>query len=111
VWPDSLEVSFGGTKGVSQIRVYTLQNNFHNPVEPTFDMTAEYYGIQDFDVQYWNGTAWVTVPGGSVTGNDRVVRVFTFEEVQTTKIRVVVNAARNHFSRIVELEAFGCSTP
>jgi hypothetical protein len=29
----------------------------------------------------------------------------------TTKIRVQVNAARAHHSRIVEVEAFGCPSP
>jgi hypothetical protein len=70
-------------------------------------MTCNLYGLLDFDVQTWNGTQWVTIPGGSVTGNDKVMRIFTFPAVTTTKIRVVVNNARAHFSRIVELEAYG----
>jgi hypothetical protein len=36
-----------------------------------------------------------------------VIRAFTFPAVTTTKIRILVNNARAHFSRIVELEAFG----
>jgi hypothetical protein len=43
-----------------------------------------------------------------VTGNDKVMRVFTFPEVTTSNIRVVVNNGRSYFSRIVEVEAFGC---
>ena len=50
----------------------------------------------------------VVVPGGSVTGNDKAMRVFSFADITTTKIRVVVNNARNNYSRIVEVEAFSC---
>lgn len=42
------------------------------------------------------------------TGNDKVMRVLDFPSVTTPKIRVQVNAARNHFSRVVELEAYAC---
>jgi hypothetical protein len=62
-------------------------------------------------VQYWDGSNWVTIPGGSVTGNDKAMRIFIIPEIATTKIRVVVNNARAHFSRITEVEAFGCSSP
>jgi hypothetical protein len=110
-WPDSLTVNFNGSQTISEIGVYTVQNDFHNPVEPTPLTPADYYGIQDFDVQYWNGANWVTIPGGSVIGNDKAMRVFLFAPVTTTKIRVLVNNGRNHFSRITEVEAFGCSAP
>ena len=66
------------------------------------------YGIQDFEVQYWDGSQWVTVPNGAVTGNDKAMRVFTFPEITTTKIRVFVTNARNNFSRLTEIEAIGC---
>jgi PKD repeat protein len=111
-YPDWLEVTFDGPKAIDEIRVYTLQDNFQNPQIPTPEMTTSVYGLLDFDVQYWNPDGsgqWVTVPNGSVTGNDRVMRTFTFAAVTTTKIRVLVNNARNNFSRIVEVEAFGCS--
>ena len=106
-WPDSLEVAFNGNKTISQINVYTLQNDFHNPVEPNLSTPADFYGIQDFQVQTWNGSAWVTVSGGSVTGNDRAMRVFTFPSITTSKIRVLVTAARMNWTRILEVEAFG----
>ena len=108
LYPDTLEVDFGATRTIDEIRVYTLQDNFKSAVEPTASTPADLYGIQDFDVQYFDGTNWVTVQNGSITGNDRAANVFMFPDVTTTKIRVVVNAARAHFSRIVEVEAFGC---
>ena len=109
LWPDSLEVDFNGSKMLSAINIYTLQDNFKQPVEPTPSMTCSLYCIQDFDVQYWDGAAWQTVPGGSVTGNNLVMRTFVLPNITTTKIRVVVNNAASHFSRITEVEAIGCA--
>ena len=109
VFPDNLEVDFSGSKTIDEINVFTLQNNWTTAGQPTLTTPATGEGILDFDVQYWNGAAWVTVPGGSVTGNDKAWRQFTFAPVTTTKIRVVVNNSRNNYSRIVELEAYGCS--
>jgi hypothetical protein len=76
--------------------------------EPTATTTANGEGLLDFEVQTWNGSAWVTVPGGSVTGNTLAMRVFTFSDIATDKIRVLVHNARNNYSRIVEVEAFSC---
>lgn len=107
-WPDSLEVAFNASRTINEIRVYTVQNDYRNPVEPDINTPADVYGILDFDVQYWTGTAWATVPGGSVTNNDKAMRVFPFSNITTTKIRIVVNNGRVHFARITELEAIGC---
>ena len=106
-FPDSVEISFNGSKTISEIDVVTQQDDPQNPVEPTLSQTFSLYGITAFDVQYWNGSAWTTVPGGSVTGSNKVWRQFTFAPITTNKIRVVVNAgADNAFSRVVEVEAW-----
>ncbi|MDQ3805359.1 MAG: PKD domain-containing protein, partial [Acidobacteriota bacterium] len=110
VWPDTFEINFAGSRKVDQIRVYTVQNDFRNPVEPTPTTPATDYGIADFDVQYWDGDSWETVTGGNVTGNDKAMRVFAFAPVTTSKIRVVVNKSRESWSRITEVEAFGCDS-
>jgi len=34
-------------------------------------------------VQYWNGSVWVDVPGGNVTGNNLVWRRFIFDPIST----------------------------
>jgi hypothetical protein len=69
-------------------------------------MTFTQWGITDFQVQYWNGAAWIDVPGGSVTGNKLVWRTFTFSPVNTNAIRVLVNGALNGYARITEIEAW-----
>jgi uncharacterized protein len=105
IWPDWLQVDFNGTKNITEIDVFTIQDNYLNPVEPTDTMTFSTYGITAFDVQYWNGSNWLTVPGGSVTGNNCVWRKFTFSAIAAAKIRVLVNNG-NQYSRVVELEAW-----
>ena len=70
-------------------------------------MTFTRFGIVDFDVQYWDGASWQIVPGGSVNGNDKVWRRFTFPAISTGWIRVVVRRGVNGFSRIAEIEAYG----
>ena len=108
VFPDWLQVTFSGSKTIGEVAVFSLQDNLQNPVEPTPDMTFTLYGVTAFDVQYWNGSSWVTA--ASVAGNNKVWRRVTFAPVSTTAIRVVVNAASDGWSRIVELEAYEGST-
>ncbi len=90
-FPDWVEISFNGSKTIGEIDVITQQDDPNNVVEPTLMQTFSLYGITAFDVQYWNGSMWSTVPGGSVTGNNKVWRQITFTPITTTKIRVVVN--------------------
>ena len=116
IWPDWLQVNFNGSQMISQVRVYTLQNDFRNPVEPTAATPADIYGIEDLQVQYWNGSAWVVVddpavPGveGNIVGNDKAMRVILIPSgITTDKIRVHVTKGRVYYSRVVEIEASGC---
>lgn len=56
----------------------------------------------DFTVQAWDGSQWVT--GATVSGNTAVSRWIPFATAVTTdRVRVVVTAAQNTFSRIAEL--------
>jgi hypothetical protein len=105
-FPDWVQVDFNGSKTISEIDVFTIQDDYDNPVEPTETLTFSVHGIVDYEVQYWNGSVWTTVPGGSVSGNNKVWRKFNFAAVTTTKIRVLVNYALNGRSRVVEVEAY-----
>ncbi len=112
VFPDWVEINFNGNKSISEIDVFTLQDNYPNPVEPTQSMTFNTYGLTAFEVQYWNGSNWQTVPGGSITGNNKVWRQVTFTPISTSRIRVLTMAAAdNGFSRITEVEAWGSVGP
>jgi subtilisin family serine protease len=105
-YPDWVEIAFNGAKTIDEIDLFTLQDIFSAPVEPTTTQTFTKYGITNFDIQYWDGSAWVTVPGGSITGNNLVWRTVTFPAVTTSRIRVVVNGSLGGYSRITEVEAY-----
>jgi subtilisin family serine protease len=106
-FPDWIQVEFGGPKSIDEIDVFGVQDNYSSPLEPTQSMAWTLYGLPDFQVQYWNGTTWLDVAGGNVTGNNLVWRKFTFLPITTTKIRVVGNNALYGHSRVTELEAYG----
>ncbi len=107
IWPDVVRVDFNGAKSITEIDIFSIQDAYANPQVPTSTMTFSQYGIIDFDVQYWDGSTWVTVPGGSVTGNDKVWRQLTFPALTTTGIQVVVRRSSDAYSRIAEIEAYG----
>jgi len=105
VYPDWVQIDFNGSKAINRVVVYTLQDNYTNPIEPTDTMTFSQYGLTDFNVQGWNGSAWVTL--GTVSGNNLVKRTVNFASYTTSKIRVNVTAALTSYSRITEVEAWG----
>ncbi|HEX7331728.1 MAG TPA: RHS repeat-associated core domain-containing protein, partial [Pyrinomonadaceae bacterium] len=107
--PDWIQVEFAGDKTIDEINVFSLHDNYTVENTPTETQTFSLYGLQSFDVQYWNGSSWVTVPGGSVTGNNKVWRKFTFAPITTRKIRVWINQVPDSWSRVVEIQAFGTS--
>jgi RHS repeat-associated protein len=102
-----LEVDFGTNKTINEIDVFTLQDNWAGPSEPTESMTFTQWGLTGYDVQYWDGSNWITVPGGSVTGNNKIWKKFTFSPLSTSKIRVLTNASVDGYSRLTEIEAYG----
>jgi hypothetical protein len=84
--------------------VYSLQDNYFNPVEPTDTMTFNAYGVTDFTVQGWVSNAWVTL--GTVSGNNLVKRTVNFTATTTDRIRINVTNALSSYSRIIEIEAW-----
>jgi RHS repeat-associated protein len=106
-FPDWLQIDFQGKKTIGEIDVFTVQDAYSNPSDPSETMTFSTYGATDYDVQYWDDSAWVTVPGGRVFANTRVWRRFAFSNIRTSKIRVVVQDSADHgYSRLVEVEAW-----
>ncbi|MBV9217545.1 MAG: hypothetical protein JO053_15365, partial [Acidobacteria bacterium] len=105
-FPDWLEVDFAGTKTIDEIDVFSVQDNYANPSQPTNTMVFTQYGLTSFDVQYWTGSAWATVPGGSITNNNKVWVQVGFTAIATSKIRILVNNALAAYSRVTELEAW-----
>ena len=105
-FPDWVQVAFNGAKTITEVDVFTLQDDYAMPAEVTEAMTFSLYGITDFEVQYWTGTDWATVPGGRIAGNRSVWRRVTFPPLTTDRIRISVTAALGGSSRVVEVEAW-----
>ena len=104
-YPDWVQVNFAGSRTISRIDVITTPDDILN-AEPTPSMTFTKYGITAYDVQAWNGSAWVAV--GSITGNNLVWRTFTFPSVTADRIRILVNAAAPYgYSFVAEVQAWG----
>ena len=109
--PQWLQIDFGQVRSIHQIDVFMVQDNYQNPSPPTQDMTFTLFGLHGFDVQYWNGSSWVTIPGGNVTGNNKVWKQFIFPAVSTSRIRVLTNASPDVYSRLTEVEAWSNTSP
>jgi len=106
-FPDTVDVEFADVYAIDEIDVVTVQDTWWNPVEPTDTMTFFNNGITGFELQYFDGRNWLPIPGGSVTGNGKVLRKFTFSPVVAEKVRIQINAGRSTYSMLVELEAYG----
>ena len=104
--PSWLQIDFNGSKTIDEIDVYTMADNYATQADPSSTQTFSSYGTTAYDVQYWTGSAWATVSGGSITGNNLVWKKLNFTAVTTSKIRVVANAAVDGVTRIVEVEAW-----
>ncbi len=106
-FPDSVEIAFNGSKTLTRVVVYSVQDAYTNPVEPTDTQTFSQFGLVAFTIEGWDGAAWVNL--ATVTGNNLVKRTVAVSYT-TTKIRVNVTNAMAVYSRIVEIEAFDNST-
>jgi hypothetical protein len=104
-FPDWVQINFSGSKTIDHVIVYSMQDNYTAPVDPSNTLTFTLYGLTDFQVQGWNGSAWVTL--GSVSGNNLVKRTVNFTATTTDRIRVNVTSALAGYSRIAEIEAWG----
>jgi PKD repeat protein len=104
-FPDWVQIAFDGVKTIDHVVVYSVQDDFQNPVEPTATTTFTKYGLTAFQVQGWNGSTWVTL--ASVAGNNLVERTVSFAPTATDRVRVrVTGVADGAWSRITEIEAW-----
>lgn len=105
VFPDWIEVDFKRVHRINRINVFTLPDDFRDGRDRDVNEKFSLYGITDFDVQYWSGRAWLTVPRGAIRGNRNVWRMISFPVIATDKIGVVVRNSIDGESRITEIEA------
>ncbi len=104
-FPQWLEVNLGQPRKIRRIIVVTLRDDLGDTRIVDDNMEFSLYGVTDFDVQYHDGTGWVTV--GSASGNTKIIRRFDFPEVETDRIRAYVTSGAYVAARIVSLEAWG----
>lgn len=107
VYPDWLQVQFNSEKTINEVDVFTVQDNVTAPSEPKPDTGFTQYGITNFELQYWNGSAWAPILSSLRHDNKLVWNKITFPSIKTTKIRIFVTGSLQDYSRIVELEAWG----
>ncbi|MGE9270452.1 MAG: glycosyl hydrolase [Verrucomicrobiales bacterium] len=81
--PHSFEVHFPQSEEVRGIHLYS---GFEG---------EEGTEMEDFTVDYWSGSAWVTFPGGTVTGNSEEYLNLWFDSaISTTRVRVQTTDAK-----------------
>ena len=106
--PDWIEVAFNGPKTIDEINVFSMQDNYTTPVEPTPTMTFGCWGLRAFEVQYWNGSAWVAVPGGAITEQQPgLAAVRCSRRSRRRRSASFITGALNGYSRVIEVEAWG----
>src|SRR3954452_5919867 len=52
-YPDWVQIDFNTTQTISEIDIFTLQDNWSAPTAPSLNTLFSQYGIADFQVQYW----------------------------------------------------------
>src|SRR6185369_9578213 len=107
-YPDSVQISFNGIKTIDRVVVYTLQDNYNAPVEPSDTLTFTAYGVRDFYVEGLAGSSWIAL-GAAVSGNNLVKRTVSFPATSVSAIRVTITNALASYSRLTEIEAWGTS--
>ena len=108
-FPDWLQVTFSSLRSIDRVVVYSVQDNYLSPVEPSDTMTFTKYGVTTFTVKGRSGSSWTVL--GTITGNNRVKRTVTFPAFITDAIRIEVGNGLAGYSRLVEVEAWAVSAP
>jgi hypothetical protein len=98
-WPESgqqwAELQWSSAQNISRAQVYFFDDN------AGIDMPSSW------SLQYWNGSAYVTVAGASgypIAANQ--YNTVTFTSVNTTRLRVVLNSTGTSSVGLLEVKAF-----
>lgn len=94
--PNQVEIDFGQMRQLDEVVVYTLDSA---------SQPANQNGIRDFQVSYFDGTAWKTV--ADVTGNQQgVVDTKLLSTVSAQKLRITVTGTNSAdgLSRLVQVQ-------
>lgn len=109
-----IRVDFIAPREISEIDLFSLQDDFSTGKEPTTSTITNSYGNVDFHLQYCpegttcfaDGSGWVQPAGGYITGNNKAQNSVTFVPVPATAVRAVFDCAQSTRAYAVELEAW-----
>jgi len=107
--PQWFEVDFSGYKTITEIDLFTTQDDYTSPVEPYATMEFMKYGLTGFDVYGWIESGWAPLPW-SRRGNKLVWNQLDLSTspITVSKIKVsCLGSSADSYSRIAELEAWG----
>jgi N-acetylneuraminic acid mutarotase len=107
-------VDFIVPREISEIDLFSLQDDYWTGTEPTTSTVTHHYGNVDFHLQYCpqgttcsaDGSGWVQPAGGYITGNDKARNSVSFAPVQATAVQAVFDCAQSAHAYAVELEAW-----
>lgn len=108
--PQWIVIDFGQDRTINRVETFGQVDSLWNSSDPSLYDTFKDIGNEDFKIQYWNGSVWITI--AEVEGNDRIRNRFDFPAVTTRKIRVyITKVAGNNNARMVAVEAWGVAEP
>jgi len=88
---DRKNTSGWATTGSSDSATCTLTAEMDASKDVTKVLLVE-HNFKDFDLHYWNGTAWVLIE--SLTGNTETTTYHTIEKVAVYKVRITITATQ-----------------
>jgi hypothetical protein len=100
---------------ISEIDLFSLQDNYSTGADPGPTTTTRYYGNVDFHLEYCptgvvcfaDGTGWREPSNGYVIGNNLAWKRITFPPVSATAVRAALNCGQVYTNAFVtELEAW-----
>jgi hypothetical protein len=103
------------TRSINTIDVYFLPDDYTSrTTDPTSALTGTLYLPINFNVKVYSpsGLAFsvsstsTLIPGGAVTGNNKVYRRFTFPAIACDGVRIEILTSQDGNSHVVEIEAY-----
>ncbi|MEG3439736.1 SpvB/TcaC N-terminal domain-containing protein [Pannus brasiliensis CCIBt3594] len=103
-FPGWLIVDLPGLQAIDRVDVFSVPDRPGSVVDE--NLTFDYYGLTDFEVQYLGEDDWITVPGGNITGNNKVWRKITFPATITSKVRLLIRRTADGQVRVPTLAVY-----
>jgi hypothetical protein len=102
-----VEITFVGSKTISRYDIVFAQdgdiNSSSDPANTSVAATT--YAVQDFTVQYWNGSSYTTID--TVTGNNFQWVQRSITPTATTKMKFIWDTVRAGAAYLLETECWG----